>query len=72
MRGHGKNTTTQRFSCLLPRQRFPFLLGNVSGVKTLKPPSRNRKIEWEGSGSKDLQFVARPVASAQVRKKRAS
>lgn len=34
--------------CLLP-PRSPFLLGNMSGVKTLKPPSRNRKIEWEGS-----------------------
>lgn len=53
MRGHGgkkKCKAAQRFLRPLPLRRSPFLLGNVSGVKTLKPPSRNRKTEREGFG----------------------
>lgn len=67
----GKNANGAAVSSV-PCRRSPFLLGNVSGVKTLKPPSRSGKIEWEDSRARtrlDLQFVARLVASAQVRKK---
>lgn len=48
--------------CLLPPS-LSILLGNVSSVKILKPPSL--KQEDRAGGLEQLQFAARPVANAQ-------